>query len=94
MLQPMAFAIRIRCVQYSAGIRAGCSSQLIAWNGAPSSRKSVAPSANVRLAMGVPGVCASSRKGRAGHERHHQQPLHAQSLHLASCETHRRPGEE
>ncbi len=59
-LQPMAFAMRIRCVQYSAGIRAGCSSHAIAWNGAPSSRKSVAPSANVCFAFGVAGAWAAA----------------------------------
>src|SRR5579863_8935701 len=36
---PIALAIRIRCCQYSAGMRAGCISPLRIWKGLPSSRK-------------------------------------------------------
>ena len=39
-MQPIAFAIFIRCRQYSLGILAGCISPLMIWNGLPSSRKS------------------------------------------------------
>ncbi len=40
VLQPIALAILILCRQYSCGMRAGCISPLMIWNGFPSNKNS------------------------------------------------------
>ena len=60
VFRPMALAMRMRCRQYSAGMRAGCISPPIIWNGLPSSRNCEFSGPPKVKACGLPSGAAGS----------------------------------